>query len=292
MEANHTELVLAQAWTALRRHSLVALGAVANIAVSLSILGGFFLTATNLEHMARGLAEEATITLQLGKDADHQTLEQQLKSDLRVQETKYVSKDEALKEYATAVNIPYKDLKSSISNPLPDVIRVRVKKPEDLQPVVQAAKALPGVVKVRYQRDVAEKLLRVARGARLMGLILGGVMALAALMLVSTTIQLGVHSRRREIRIMQLVGATNGFIRAPFLIEGAVQGLAGGLVAAVLLLVGYSYAYNGLTATLPFLELIYNAEFLALSGLGLTLCGVLFGLVGSLLGTRHYLTLV
>jgi cell division transport system permease protein len=292
MGANNTDLVLVQAWTGLRRHSLVALGAVANIAVSLAILGGFFLTAANLEHMARDLAEEATITLQLKGDADHAAIEQQLKSDTRIQETKYVSKDEALKEYAAAVNIPYKDLKSSISNPLPDVIRLRVSAPEHLEPVVQAAKGIPGVAKVRYQRDMAEKLLRVARGARLMGLILGGVMALAALMLVSTTIQLGVHSRRREIRIMQLVGATNGFIRAPFLIEGAVQGLVGGIAAAVLLLVGYSYAYHGLTITLPFLELIYSAQFMALSGLGLALCGVLFGLIGSLLGTRHYLRLI
>jgi len=292
MGANHTDLVLAQAWTGLRRHSLVALGAIANIAVSLAILGGFFLTAANLEHMARSLAEEATITLQLKSGADHQAIEQQLKDDTRIQEAKYVSKDEALKEYAAAVNIPYKDLKASISNPLPDVIRLRVSAPEHLQPVVQAAKQLPGVAKVRYQRDMAEKLLRVARGARLMGLILGGVMALAALMLVSTTIQLGVHSRRREIRIMQLVGATNGFIRAPFLIEGAVQGLVGGIAAAVLLLAGYSYAYSSLTVTLPFLELIYSAQFMALSGLGLALCGVLFGLIGSLLGTRHYLRLI
>lgn len=292
MGANTTDLVLGQAWTGLRRHSLIALGAVANIAVSLAILGGFLLTAANLEHMARGLAEEATITLQLQDRADHRALEQQLKSDPRVAEVKYVSKDEALKEYANTVNIPYKDLKSSISNPLPDVIRVRVTAPENLQPMVQAAKALPGVAKVRYQRDVAEKLMRVARGARVMGLILGGVMALAALMLVSTTIQLGVHSRRREIRIMQLVGATNGFIRAPFLIEGAVQGLAGGLVAAALLLVGYAYAYNGLAAALPFLQLIYGPQFLVLSGLGLALCGGLFGLIGSVLGTRHYLRLI
>jgi cell division transport system permease protein len=292
MGANTTDLVLGQAWTGLRRHSLIALGAVANIAVSLAILGGFFLTAANLEHMARGLAEEATITLQLRDQADRQALEQQLKSDARVAEVKFVSKEEALKEYANTVNIPYKDLKSSISNPLPDVIRLRVSAPENLKPVVETAKALPGVAKVRYQRDVAEKLMRVARGARVMGLILGGVMALAALMLVSTTIQLGVHSRRREIRIMQLVGATNGFIRAPFLIEGAVQGLAGGIVAAVLLLVGYAYAHSGLAAALPFLELIYGPQFLVLSGLGLALCGGLFGLIGSVLGTRHYLRLI
>lgn len=292
MGANTAELVLVQAWTSLRRHSLVALGAMANIAVSLAILGGFFLTAANLEHMARGLAEEATITLQLGKDADRAAIQEKLKDDTRVRATRFVSRDEALQEYAKAVNIPYKDLKNTISNPLPDVIRVRVTAPEHLPAVAEMSKSLPGVVKVRYQRDVADKLLRVARGARLMGLILGGIMTLAALTLVSTTIQLGVHSRRREIRIMQLVGATNHFIRAPFLIEGAVQGLLGGVLAATLLLIGYSYAYGSLSAALPFLNLIYSAQFLALSAIGLALCGVLFGVIGSLFGTRHYLKLI
>jgi cell division transport system permease protein len=292
MEANMADLAFAQAWTSLRRHSLVALGAVANIAVSLAILGGFWLMAVNLEHMARGLAEEATITLQLKPDADQAAIQQELQGDTRVKEAKYVSKDEALKAYAQAVNIPYADLKKSIANPLPNVIRVRVTAPEHLEPLVALGKTLPGVAKVRYQRDIAEKLLRLARGARLMGLILGAVMALAALLLVSTTIQLGVHSRRREIRIMQLVGATNGFIRAPFLIEGAVQGLLGGLLAGLLLVIGYSYATSSLSATLPFLELVYSARFLILSALGLTLCGVLFGVIGSLMGTRHYLKLV
>jgi len=115
---------------------------------------------------------------------------------------------------------------------------------------------------------------------------------LAALMLVSTTIQLGVHSRRREIRIMQLVGATNGFIRAPFIVEGAVQGLCGGSLAAVLLLVGYSYLYAQITANLTFVDLIYGPLFLTLSALGLVVCGVLFGIIGSLLGTRQYLKLI
>ncbi len=286
------ELIFSQAWTGLRRHSLVALGAVINIAISLAILGGFFLFAANVEHIARHLAEEATIVVLLRDDADVPALKQQLERDGRIREAKFVSKDTALEEYAKAVGIPYKDLKNSITNPLPDTFRVRVSKPDDLPAVVQMAKSLPGVQRVRYPRDVAEKLLRIARGTRLLGLILGGLMTLAALMLVSTTIQLGVHSRRREIRIMQLVGATNNFIRAPFLIEGAVQGLLGGVLAALLALLGYSYAHNIITAALPFLNLIYNTKFLLLAGIGLIGCGIFFGVIGSLLGTRHYLKII
>ncbi|MEN6640835.1 MAG: permease-like cell division protein FtsX [Armatimonadia bacterium] len=292
MGPNSAELVLIQAWNALRRHPLVALGAVANIAISLAIVGGFFVAAYNVEHIASGLAREATISVQLKDKVDPKKVETKLYSDTRVKQTTFVSKDQALEEYAKSVNLPYKDLKNSITNPLPDMIRVTVTEPQYLTAVAQQAKSIAGVSKVRYQKDVAEKLLHVADGIRLMGMVLGGVMVLAALMLVSTTIQLGVHSRRREIRIMQLVGATNNFIRAPFLIEGAVQGLLGGILAAVLLLVGYSYLHSSIAQSLAFLELVYNTQFMAMCAAGMVVLGVVFGVVGSLVGTRHYLRLI
>jgi len=292
MGAKHTDLVLVWAWTALRRHPLIAIGAVANIAVSLAILGSFLLMAANIEHLAGNLARQATISVELMDQADGKAITKQFAADPRVKDAIYVSKEQSLEEYAKRVNMPYKDLKNSIANPLPNMVRVTVNEPGDLAAVVTSAKSVKGVAKVRYQRDVAEKLFRLADGIKLLGLVLGAVMALAALMLVSTTIQLGVHSRRREIRIMQLVGATNGFIRAPFIVEGAVQGLCGGSLAAVLLLVGYSYLYAQITANLTFVDLIYGPLFLTLSALGLVVCGVLFGIIGSLLGTRQYLKLI
>lgn len=292
MGRNLLELILVQAWTGLRRNGLVALGAICNIAVSLTIVGGFFLLAANLEHVASGLASEAIISLELRSDTKPDPLVAKLKSDVRVRTTEFVSRDEALKQYAKAVNLPYKDLKGAVNNPLPDVIRVSVINPQDLAAVAAVAKGLEGVSRVRYRRDVAEKLLTVAQGVKMMGLTLGVLMGLAALLLVSTTIQMGVHSRRREIRVMQLVGATNAFIRAPFVIEGAAEGLIGGLVAAAMTLGGYGYLHARITENLKFVEMMYTGQFLLLVGAGLVLLGVTFGLLGSLIGTRRYLRLV
>ena len=286
------DLAFIQAWTSLRRHSLVALGAVANIAVSLAILGGFLLMSANLEHMASQLAHQTTLSVDLRDNADGPAIARRLGDDPRVKAATFVSKSDALKEYAQRVNLPYRDIKSAITNPLPNLVRVTVRQTDDIEAVLRTAKAIEGVAQVRYQRDVAEKLFRVADGVKVMGLVLGAIMALAALLLVSTTIQLGVHSRRREIRIMQLVGATNGFIRAPFMVEGAVQGLLGGVVGAILLLTGYSYLHGAIAASLTFIDLIYSPQFLALFGVGLVLCGLVFGVIGSLLGTRHYLRLI
>jgi cell division transport system permease protein len=286
------ELVLTQAWMGLRRNGLVTVGAICNIAVSLAIVGGFFMLAANLEHLAGGLASEATITIQLQDAADPRVVEQGLVGDARVKMTKFIPKEDALRAYAKAVNLPYQDLEGAVNNPLPDVIEVTVIKPEDLGAVAEQARQLTGVAKVRYKRDVADKLLKVAAGVRTMGLVLGGLMALAALLLVSTTIQMGVHSRRREIRVMQLVGATNNFVRAPFLIEGAVEGLVGGLLAALMVIGSYSLLYARVTESLRFVEMIHSAQFLALVGLGVALLGIAFGIVGSLIGTRRYLRLV
>lgn len=292
MGRNLLELVLSQAAAGLRRHSLATVGAVANIAVSLTILGAFFVAATNLQHLAQGLAKEATIICQLADKADVAQIEAKLYGDTRVRDTRFVSREEALEDYARRVNLPYKDLKGALQNPLPDTIHVTVVDPEDLREVVQAAGKIKGVKKVRYRADVAEKLLRVARAVQGMGLGLGGLMALAALLLVGTTIHLAIHARRREIRIMQLVGATNNFIRAPFLVEGCVEGLLGGVVAAAMLVAGYSYLYNQVSDNLAFIELIYSTQFVVLLVLGTVLSGLLLGIIGSLVGTWRYLRLV
>jgi cell division transport system permease protein len=292
MGPNTLELVLTQAWMGLRRNGLVTVGAICNIAVSLAIVGGFFMLAANLEHLASGLASEATITIQLQDATDPRVVEQRLAGDARVKATKFIPKEDALRAYAKAVNLPYRDLLGAVNNPLPNVVEVTVIQPEDLGAVAEQARRLAGVTKVSYKRDVADKLLKVADGVRTMGLALGGLMGLAALLLVSTTIQMGVHSRRREIRVMQLVGATNSFVRAPFLIEGAVEGLVGGLLAAAMVIGSYSLLYARVTESLKFVEMIHGAQFLAVVGLGVALLGIAFGVVGSLIGTRRYLRLV
>ena len=88
---------------------------------------------------------------------------------------------------------------------------------------------------------------------------------------------------------MRMVGATNWFIRLPFLIEGAFHGVVGGLVATALVLGSYSYVNRYIGENLDFIDLVYNTEFMVLFGLGTMLCGVLFGAAGSYIGMRNFL---
>jgi cell division transport system permease protein len=151
------------------------------------------------------------------------------------------------------------------------------------------AKGIKGVADAHYAQEVTLRLLSLIRGAKITGLVLIIVLALTSLGIIGTTIRLTIYARRREIRVMQLVGATNWFIRLPFLMEGAVCGLAGGLLAMTLLMIGYSYLEDQASKSLPFMTLIYGPRPLALLAALMVVGGVLFGVAGSLIATREYL---
>jgi len=288
METNTLEFLVSQAGRAIRRNGLMTLAAICNMAVSLAILGAFALVAVNLDHMASMQANSTVVTVDLAKGADAQAVESALLADNRVAKARFVSKDEALAELAKKNRMDIGALKL-LDNPLPDSVRVQAADPNQINGIVAAAKGVRGVAEVRYGGQVTEKLLAVSRGVKKAGLMLGIVLGFATLLVVNTTIRLTIYARRREVRVMQLVGATNWFIRMPFLLEGMFHGLIGGVLAATLLLVGYSYASDRIAQTLSFLDLIVGARSLALLAVGITVCGLVFGAVGALMGLQRYL---
>ena len=288
METNTLEFLVSQAGRSIRRNGLMTLAAICNMAVSLAILGAFALVAVNLDHMASMQANSTVVTVDLAKGADAQAVLAALSADARVAKARFVSKDEALDELAKKNRMDIGALKL-LDNPLPDSVRVQATDPNQIGGIAAAAKAVRGVAEVRYGGQVTEKLLAVSRGVKKAGLILGIVLGFATLLVVNTTIRLTIYARRREVRIMQLVGATNWFIRMPFLLEGMFHGLIGGVAAATLLLVGYSFASDRIAQTLSFLDLILGARALAGFAVGITLCGLAFGAVGALMGLQRYL---
>jgi len=234
------------------------------------------------------------ITVELAEDADRGEVEKALWANPLVSDVKFVSKEEALRQTAERVGLDAELLQTNtgdepiFANPLPDSFTVRTVNPQDIPQVAREAGQVVGVAKVRYAQQLTEKLLVLARGIKISGVVVGVLLALATLMVISTTIRLTIYARRQEIRIMQLVGATNWFIRVPFIIEGILDGLAGGALAAAILLPLYSYVEEYVGHNLQFVDLIYSTEALLLFGLGLVLCGILFGAAGSLMGLHRY----
>jgi len=294
MRLNTIEFLLNEGWEAAVRNGVATLAAVSNTAVALLILGALVLFGINVEHIAALQAQAAVITVELAEDADSGEVGKALWANPLVSDVRFVSKEEALRQTAQRVGLDAELLETDIgdeplfANPLPDSFTVKTADPQDIPQVAREAGQVAGVTKVHYAQQLTEKLLALARGIRISGVVVAALIAVATLMVISTTIRLTIYARRQEIRIMQLVGATNWFIRIPFIIEGVLEGLAGGAVAAAILLPIYSYVEDYVGQNLQFVDLIYSAQALLIFGVGLVLCGILFGAAGGLMSMHRY----
>ena len=280
-------LTVREALLAFRRAPLLSALSVTTIAFSLFVLGLFGLVAVNLRQALRGVAERVEIVAYVlpGTPIETVTLaEQDIEAFPEVLSADYVSEDSALAR-ARRELVEFRDLLRELErNPLPSSIEVKLKPGyQDAAHVNAVADRLRGfsfVDDVRYGRDWVEKLDRLRGLAAAVGVVVGAAFAVVAVIIIGTTIRMAVLQRSREIAIMRLVGATDGFIRRPFLLQGALKGLLGGLVA-----VGLSYVAYVLINRF----LIASAFFSAIQALGVVVFGTVIGLMGSLLSVGRHL---
>lgn len=166
-------------------------------------------------------------------------------------------------------------------NPLQNSFEVRARTPSEMASVVRRLSHLPHVTSVVYQARVVERLVAFISVVRLVGLIIGVLLAFGALLVIYNAIRVGIYARRREIHIMRLVGATEGFVRFPFLLEGTVLGAIGGGLAIGALALGYHLFFQDVTIALPFLPMLPPDQVVGrIAGL-ILIFGVLLGLIGS-----------
>jgi len=260
---------------------------VTTIAFSLFVVGLFGLVAVNLQDALRGVAERVEIVAYLlpGTPIESITLaEKDIEAFPEVHSAVYVSEDSALAR-ARAELVEFRDVLQELErNPLPASIEVKLKpRFRDAEHVNDVAERLRGfgfVDDVRFGRDWVEKLDRLRQIAAAVGLVVGAAFAVVAIIIIGTTIRMAVLQRGHEIAIMRLVGATNGFIRRPFLLQGAIKGMLGGLVA-----VGLSYgAYTLINRWLIQAAFFSHAQALAIVGFG-----TLIGLFGSAASVGRHL---
>ena len=280
-------LTVREALLAFRRAPLLSVLSVTTIAFSLFVVGLFGLVAVNLQDALRGVAERVEIVAYLlpGTPIESITLgEKDIEAFPEVQSAIYVSEDSALAR-ARAELVEFRDVLQEVErNPLPASIEVKLKpRFRDVEHVKEVADRLGGfgfVDDVRFGRDWVEKLDRLRQIAAAVGIVVGAAFAVVAIIIIGTTIRMAVLQRSREIAIMRLVGATDGFIRRPFLLQGAIKGMLGGLVAVAL-----SYgAY-----TLINRWLIQAAFFSKEQALGIVGFGALIGLFGSAASVGRHL---
>jgi cell division transport system permease protein len=280
-------LILRETLLAFRRAPLLSALSVTTIAFSLFVFGLFGLVAVNINSAIGSVAERVEVVAYLKRGTPLETITiagADIEAFPEVEGVTHVTEEQALARARRDLT-EFQDIFQNLeSNPLPASLDVRLKAPfRDAAHVAEVARRLqayPFVDDVRYGRDWVEKLDRLRDIAGAVGAVVGAAFALVAIIIIGTTIRMAVLQRTREIAIMRLVGATDRFIRMPFLLEGLVKGLLGGLVA-----VGLSAgAWALINAALLRATFFTPAQ----SAIGVAAGGVI-GLLGSALSVGRHL---
>ncbi|MBN7772877.1 permease-like cell division protein FtsX [Clostridium aminobutyricum] len=293
---NSIKYSMKQAFIQVFRNRTMSLASVFSITAMLLILGLFFVLIVNI-NMAAETAKKDFDTVQVYL-LDETTQDQvdimidEIKSIRGVSDAGYLSKEEALADWRSDWGDKAYLLDSLTSNPLPNAIVVTVESLETSDSVVNALKNFEGIEGVKYYKETVEKLIRITNFIQIAALIIMVFLVVVSVIVVSNTIKLTVLARSREIRIMKYVGATNWFIRGPFLIEGILiglisAGLSVGIVAFVyakiIELIGQDLFLILSTPMVPTSFLTTNLILIFLS------IGISIGACGSIISMRRFL---
>lgn len=284
----------AEAWRGLRRNGLSSFLSFLTTFIALSLLGATFLVEANLRYMFRTVEQGVDVQAFLKKDASATEIDEILAAarEIRgVSEVTYVSPEDGLKELREM----FQDMAPVLdgletNNPLPPKIEVKTTGVGEIVSVASSLREIPGVEDVIYQKEAQEKLEAMGRVLQIAGL--AGVisMGVVSVLVIGNSIRLTIIARRHEVAIMKLVGATDGFITAPFFFEGLMLGFFGALAASGMLIGTYYWLSDWLVVTLPYLPVLPLDGRLAndiLIILGIT--GLAVGGLGSTLSLRKYL---
>ena len=273
------------------RNAGMQITAIGTVAVTIVLLGAFLYVRAALAHLGSDVLNQIEISVYLKPDvsaAQTATLRTRLAQDERIRSVRYIPKSEGLRELRARMQGQI-DTTILTENPLPDKMRVRVRRPEDVPFVAKNIRAMPGVATADYGQAVVARLLQLGAVARRVGIALIVMFVIIAGIIISNTIRLTVFARRREIAVMQLVGATNMYIRMPFICEGMLDGIVGALVAVGLLMLARGELLAKFNGYLPWLRLNATQADLSAIFLELLVAGAIVGIVSSWIAVGRYL---
>lgn len=217
------------------RNGLMTFASILTIGLSLFIVGLFTFALVTINQTLGSFEKQLEIEVFLKDDASPQTvqeLQDRINSWEEVETVSYISKEEAIQRFKER----YKDhpelIENISGNPLPASFVIRLKDPQKVEEVAKRFDGNPAVEDVEYGQKYVKRLFEVLRVIRFSGFAFIMLLALVSIILISITIRLAIFARRQEISIMRLVGASNWFIRLPFIIEGCLQGILGSFLAA------------------------------------------------------------
>ena len=298
---------LAESFKSLKRNGWMTVAAVGTVMFTLTLVAIFVSIILNTAKLASDIENNVQVKVFLRVDStdnkevvekdgqeikneSYHKIYNQITANKDVASVKFSSKEEELQRLIDTLGKEW-ELFSGDSSPLYDVYVIQTTEPSKVKSVSETIKKIDGVEKVEYGGANTERLFALAGVVRTWGMVITAFLIFAAILLISNTIRITIISRSREIQIMRLVGAKKGYIRAPFLLEGAWIGLLGAIVPAALLYFGYDFAYAQFAKSLADQNLaMFTPDFFLPYAIGgIFLLGILIGAIGSSISMRRFL---
>jgi len=278
------EFFIVEAFRSFRRSALMSMVAIGTITVALVIFGIFILSVLNLGNIVGSVSSGLDITAYVDAPISLEQageLQIQISKMPGVEKVNFISKSEAWKqfqgEFGTKLNLS--DVVSN--NPLPHTFIIKVKQPDLLPGVAKAVSNIKIVDEVRYSGKFIDQIRSLVEAVRIGGTALVLLIAFATLLIVVNTIRLTVLARETDISIMKLVGATDAFVKWPFIIEGILIGVLGGVCSFLILKFSYEAVVARITTALPFLPLLVNQPILTFVYVLMIIGGTALGMLGA-----------
>jgi len=288
---------LSRAVNNIRQNIFVNVVTVGTITLALLIVSLFMLVFVNLESATESWSERVQVTVYFDKELtsqDQSAFHEKISALSGVSRVSYVTRDEALKRFKIRLQGQEALLEGIRPEVLPTSFEIALKRSHrdtaSVENFVVELKRIPGITEVQYGEEWVRRFNSFLNFMRLLGILLGGFLVIAAIFIVSNTIKLTIYSRRDELEVMALVGATRFFIKAPFLLEGLMQGLAGSVLSLALLFGLYEGFLQNAGSFLTFSPASSGFSFLSLEYIaGLLLAGSMLGFLGSLTSLKRFI---
>lgn len=287
----------ARALLNIRQNVLVNVLAIGTITLALLIVSLFLLIFVNLESTADEWSGKIQVTAYFNTEPTPQELSAimtRVKAIDGTDKVGYVSKQEAMKRFRERLKGQETLLEGVPADVLPSSIEITLKRNsrEDaaMEAYVGRLKKVPGIAEVQYGEEWVRRFNTFMNFLRFVGALLGGFLLMAVLFIVSNTIKLTIYARKEEIEVMELVGATRFFIKAPFLIEGIIQGAAGAVLSLLILVAAFFGFLHSATNFVNFSSSVSGLSFLPpLYIAGILAGGVVLGFLGSLTSLKRFI---
>jgi len=292
-----------EAGTSFKRNWVMSIGGIVTIFLSLLLIGVSLLIGNAANSLITGTESKVTIEIFLAdsaKQTDVEGLQRKLETNSLIKSVDYISKDQALQIFKQQMKQSPDVINNLEGNPLPASLKIELHNTHDVNTVVSTIKATPEFKKVcdrpdnpasslRYGQDIVQRLFNFTRVIRVVGVVFIVMLAVVSLIFINNTIRMAIYARRNELSIMRLVGASNWFIRMPFIFEGMIQAIIGALLAIGVIMMIQFIALPKIQSTLRFMSFGISNSFIWLISLILLAGGVIIGGLGSWLAMRRYL---